>query len=445
MLGDEGSREGGFPSVPEGEDSKAMKRLYASICLLLSGSLYVRGNVVTDWAGIVQPAIHNANAPRPPASSEVIHTMIQLAVYDAVITIEGGYRPYAGNIPAPYGADVRAAVATAAWRTARARVAPSQVTYLDTQYASYMTGVPASQARSDGIQVGESAAAAILALRANDGFDNVVLYFCSSVPPPPGEFEPEAGCGTQPVDAKVGQIKPFTFRNPSRFRPAGPSALNSNSYAGDFIETRDYGRSDSALRTPEQTDIVYFWAEHGYVHWNRNLINLAVSRGLNVRDTARFFAMVHTAAADAAIAGFEAKYFYRFWRPRTAIPRADVDGNPDTEPDPGWTPLLTVNHPEYPSAHAFWSTALLEAVARFFGTSKVTWTIATSKTAVPKLIQTERTYCNLKDVVREIHNARVWAGLHWRHSMRDGSKLGRDVANHVCENFFRRTYCGKPD
>jgi len=205
----------------------------------------------------------------------------------------------------------------------------------------------------------------------------------------------------------------------------------------NFEETRDYGRHDSTLRSAEQTDVVYFWAEHPYVHWNRNLIGLAEARGLGVRDTARFFAMVHTAAADATIAGFEAKYHYSSWRPKTAIPRADTDGNADTDADPAWKPLLSVNHPEYPSGHAFWSTALTDANAAFFGTHKVTWTIATSKTAVPQIVQTERTYSDLNALLREIDDARVWAGLHWRHSMRHGSQIGRKVAAHVATKYFQ--------
>ena len=411
------------------------------ICVLLAGPARISAdaapNAVTDWATIVQPAIHNASVPRPPASSQVLHAMVLLAVYDAVVAIEGGYQPYAAAITADPGADVRAAVATAAYLTARARVAVSQHTYLDMQYANYLAGIPNGQAKSDGVEVGEAAATAMLTSRANDGFGNVVLYQCSSNPPPAGEFEPNGGCSTQPVDVKVAQIVPFTFSDPNQFRPDGPDPLTSNAYADDFIETRDYGRADSIFRSPEQTDIVHFWAEHTYVHWNRNLIGLAISRGLSLRDTARLFAMVHTAAADAIIAGFEAKYYYATWRPRTAIPRADTDGNPDTDADPTWIPLLTVNHPEYPSAHGFWSTAVTDVVASFFGTNKVTWTIVTPQSAVPQVIQTERTYYSLNALMREIDDARVWAGLHWRHSMRNGDQIGRKVASHVVRNFFR--------
>ncbi len=403
-------------------------------------------NVVIDWAAIVQPAIHNATAPRSAGTAQVLHTIVMLAVYDAAVAIEGGYEPYAADIRAPRRADVRAAVATAAYLTARARVASSQYAYLDDQYAAYLINIPDSEAKDRGIRVGEDASAAILGRRANDGFADAVPYFCSTLPPTVGEFEPDAGCPTQssdpqPVDAKVGRIRPFTFTDPARLRPSGPSSLSSDAYTADFVETRDYGRYNSSVRSLEQTDIAYFWSEHPYVFWNRNLINLAIERRLNVRDAARFFAMVHTAASDAVIAGFEAKYFYTAWRPRTAIPRADLDGNPYTDPDLSWTPLLKVNHPEYPSGHGFWSTAVTDAVASFFHTDKVRWTLVASKAAVPPLVLTERTYHDLDAIMRDVDNARVWGGLHWRQSMRHGAKIGRAVARHVAKHFFLPTHC----
>jgi hypothetical protein len=394
-------------------------------------------NAITDWVTIVQPAVIGGPSPRTPASSFVLAAMIHIAMYDAAMAIEGGYEPYAAQITAPAGADVRAAVATAAYETARVRVHSSQTAYLDAKYHDYIAGIPDGLAKDDGIQVGKSAADAIIALRANDGFANVVLYSCSSVPPAAGEFEPNGGCWTQPVDVNLGQVVPFTFADQSQYRPNGPPALITGLYANDFIETRDFGRSNSAFRTPEQTDIAYFWSEHAYVNWTRNLVSLALSRGLDVRDSARLCAMVYTAAADAAIAGFEAKYYFRAWRPRTAIPRAAEDGNSKTDDDATWTPLLTVNHPECPSAHAFVSTAFTDAVASFFQTSKVTWTIVTSKTAVPQLVITERTFDDLNELMSEVFDARVWAGLHWRFSLEDGGQIGRKVARNVANRFFR--------
>src|SRR5688500_1182106 len=143
------------------------------LCFLLvagpvTASAETPPNVVSQWAGIVQPAIHSAAAPRAAGSAQVLHTMVVLAMYDAVMAIQGGYEPYAAIIQPSPGANVRAAVATAAYRTARARVAPSQVAYLDQQYASYLANIAPSQAKTDGIEVGDGAANAMLTLRLND-------------------------------------------------------------------------------------------------------------------------------------------------------------------------------------------------------------------------------------------------------------------------------------
>jgi hypothetical protein len=401
-------------------------------------------NAVVEWAGIVQQAIHGPAAPRSSGTSQILHTMVHLAVYDAVVAIEGGSRPFAAKIAARRGADVRAAVGTAAYLTARPRIAAAHTAAFDQAYTAYLAGLPSGDARTEGVRVGQQASAAMLALRADDGFANVVLYECSMVPPPIGEFEPDSGCPNgpataQPVDAKVGRIKPFTLKRADVFRPDGPDPLESRRYARDFKETRDYGRVDSAVRSAEQTDIAWFWAENPYLHWNRNMMALAQSHGLGVRKTARLFAMVNTAVSDAIIAGFEAKYHFRSWRPRTAIPQADVDGNPDTDGDPTWRPLISVNHPEYPSGHGFWSTALIGSVAAFFGTTRVDWTLTTSKAAVPALVKTERRYRNLIDLLSEIGDARVWGGLHYRHAIRDGAVIGGKVAAHVQWHHFQPT------
>jgi hypothetical protein len=322
-------------------------------------------------------------------------------------------------------------------------VSPSQIDFLDQQYAGYLTAIPDSLGKTEGIRVGAAAAAAILVARVDDGFDAVVSYACSGTSAP-GEFDPDGGCPTgpgspQPVDAKVGRIRPFSIDGVERYRPPGAAPLTSAEYAEDFRETRDYGRVDSVFRSPAQTDLAHFWSEHPYVFWNRNLIALATSRQLRVLETARLFAMAHTAVADAIIVGFESKYHYVTWRPRTAIPRADVDGNPDTEADPLWRPLLLVNHPEYPSGHGFWSTALTDAVAAFFGTERVTWTLSASKAAVPALVVSDRTYDSLQTLMRGVEDARVHGGLHWRRSMRHGAEIGHRVAAQVTRRHFRPT------
>ncbi|MGH2688018.1 MAG: vanadium-dependent haloperoxidase, partial [Actinomycetota bacterium] len=249
----------------------------------------------------------------------------------------------------------------------------------------------------------------------------------------PGEFEPDGGCGTEPVGLAVAQMVPYAFDDTSQFRPDGPDPLTSSEWAADFAEVKDMGGVDSTARTAEQTDVVHFWNEHGYVHWNRNLAALAADYDLGVLETARLMALVHTAASDAVIAGVEAKYHYRFWRPRTAIPRAAEDGNPATEPDPAWKPLLSVDHPEYPAGHAFWSGAVTRAVALFLGREDFRWTITTQH---PLVVTTQRTYEDIDDLMADVADARIWGGLHYRNSMEEGRALGDEVATFVAERFF---------
>lgn len=394
-------------------------------------------NVVTEWSRIVQPAIHNAAEPRSQASSIVLHTLIQLAIYDAVMATEGGFEPFQTKLDAGDGADVRAAVATAAHRSAKARVAASQHGYLDEKYNAFMAAIPDGTAKTGGVTAGEAAAAGILAARQNDNYSRTVPYSCSADPAPVGEFAPEGGCGTAPIDAKLAQVVPLTYTDPAQFRPPGPPPLTSAKWARNFEEVKALGRKDSAVRTPEQNDVAHFWAEHAYVYWLRNLTDTATTRNLSVRDTARFLAMTFASATDATIAGFAGKYHYRAWRPRTAIQQAEADGNADTSPEETWAPLLSVNHPEYPSGHSFIVSAIAEAMKTFFGTDQVQVTLTASKTAVPQIVKESRTYTNLAEITNEVDNARIWGGLHYRHSMEDGKAIGVAVARHVLGEKFR--------
>ena len=154
---------------------------------------------MVEWAGIVQQAIHGPAAPRSAGTSEILHTMVHLAVYDAVVAIEGGSRPFAAKITAAPNADVRAAVATAAYLTARPRIAAANLAVFDQAYAAYFANLPADDAVTEGVRVGQQAAAAMLALRADDGFTNVVPYECSGTPTAIGEFVPDTGCPAAPT------------------------------------------------------------------------------------------------------------------------------------------------------------------------------------------------------------------------------------------------------
>ena len=385
-----------------------------------------QGRAVADWSLIAQNAIV-AVGRRFPGEAAVYMGIVHATIYDVVVAIEGGYRPYAITPTVPPNTSVEAAVATAAHRVLVGRF-PDQQGGLDDVYVAYLNGIPDEEAKTNGILVGEEVGLGMLLLRANDGLDSVVPYVQRS--PGPGVYEPTAPA--TPVGTRLPRVLPLALESASQFRPNGPPALRSGEYARDFNEVKDLGRFDSSVRSAEQTALARFWTDSDIPQWNRNLLRLADARGLTSIETARMLAMAHVAGGDAMIGCFDAKYHYLSWRPLHAIQRADTDGNPRTVPDPTWQPLLpTPNHPEYPSAHACHTTAIAEALESFFGPGRTSFSLDSLVTGET------RYYDRFKDVVEEVNNARVWAGFHFRYADEDGSKLGRKVARFVVRNFFQ--------
>jgi hypothetical protein len=394
-------------------------------------------NVINDWARIAQ----NTIAPTVVNSGlNAYGAMVPIAMYDAVVAIEGGYEPYTAPVSAPAGADVTAAVATAAFRVLHERF-PSQQASLDSQYASYMSGIPDGQAKLDGIAVGETVAQQLLVVRAGDNLQTCTGTCSTTWVQPaagPGVFEPFPA-GSVPQGADLRYVRPWTMRSADQFRPGGPLPLTSPEYAADWVETRDWGVSTGSRRSSYDDDTARFWAGENFGMFRSTLWNAATDYGLDVVQTARLFAMGFTASSDAGIGCFDAKYHYMAWRPRSAIRRADTDGNPLTEPaDPAWTPYLTTpNHPEYPAQHTCVSYARYDTMRAFFGRD-VPIRIETINPPAP-VSPSIRTYDKFNDIEKEIVDARVFGGMHFRHSDMNGAQLGHKVAKNLVNNFFRAT------
>jgi len=383
----------------------------------------VAPNAVSEWSQTAQDTI---TAGRSPASSEYLLALVHAAIYDAVVAVEGRYQPFRVRVEADKGASVDAAVAAAAFHVLRARVPAAEVALTNT-YLAYVAALPEGSARNAGLAVGAEVASRWLALRADDRFDASVPYEQPAVGP--GVWEPTAP--TPPVDTKLALVKPYVLRSPDRFRPSGPRRLKSRAYAKAFDEVYAIGRIDSLVRTPEQLDVARFWAEHTATQWNRNLRHIAAGAHLDLVDTARVLAMAHVVSADALVGCFDAKYAFTAWRPVQAIQRADTDGNDATTVDPSWTPLLNVNHPEYPSAHACWTSAVTSTLGYVFRSDYVTLGLDSQTTG------SARQYERLSDVTREVADARIAAGLHFRFSTDDGALIGQRVARYVTRRHFR--------
>jgi hypothetical protein len=381
-------------------------------------------NAVVYWSGVAASAIV---VGRAPASSAVLGGMVHGAMYDAVASVQGGLEPFATRVTSPAGASADAAVAQAARDVLVARV-PGQAATVQAAYDTYMNLIPAGDAKEAGKLVGVAVAAGMLAMRTGDHFDDNVPYV--QAPVGPGVFEPIAL--TPVVDPKLQFVRPFTFESPSDYRPGGPIELTSKRYAQDVAELEKYGRIDSAARTALQTETVRFHTEQTYLQFSRTLRELAVARGLDLRESARLLGYVNVATADTMIACWEAKYHYNFWRPNHAIQRADTDGNPATTKDTGWLPLIVGNHPEYPSGHSCFTGSVTESLRQYFGTKRVRLVI----TSLAPGAGPPRTYENLDDLVADVENARVWGGLHYRSTVEKSSKYFPRIARDIGRDHF---------
>jgi hypothetical protein len=391
---------------------------------------------ISDWNAISEQAVKTAGHPPPVAALDF--AIVHLAVYDAVESIDRRYEPYHAAVAGATGS-LPAAVAKAA-HDVLLGLFPAQATSLEAVYLNFLIANGVSSA-DPGIAVGARAAADILLLRSNDGrFPPNPMPFLGSttigrwrptpslLPGAPPPFSP----GLTPW---VANVTPFTMLKDSQFRVDPPPNLTSEEWAADFREVQALGSLTSTTRTPEQTDIGYFWADNGPVLW-QNVLRYISRRYLNdIGDSARMYALAETALADSQIACWDSKYFYNFWRPITAIRLGDQDNNPDTTADPNWQPLINApNFPEYPSGHASTSGAVTRVLRLFFGTDILNFQMTTTN---PNALQKTRTFTSFSQAEKEVIDARVYVGIHYRTSDRVARAQGLRVANWVFKNYFR--------
>ncbi len=367
-----------------------------------------------------------------PPDAFPLYGYLGIAVYDSVVAVKGGYEPFAIKAARAPNASAEAAVAAAANRIL-SNYAPGQVsTIIAPAYAAALANIPDGPAKTAGIALGDEVANAVIALRAGDGFRSAATYTTPN-PPVPGVWIPTAP--SAPIGANAKQMKPFTLPSLSHLRPQGPASLASDEWVREYEEVRQVGSATSTVRTPEQTLAARFWAEAPIQQLHGAFRKVLSDRQLDILSAARLMAMVEVSQADAGMACFEAKYHFVLWRPITAIRAGDTDGNPGTVGDPAWTPLLpgTPNHPEYPSAHSCVTPAAAVALATFLGTTNIDFTIP-SLTGLG-----DRNYKNLVDLNREVANARIWGGIHFRSAIEDGTQIAMQAAQMVLTGRFRPT------
>jgi hypothetical protein len=399
--------------------------LSLAIALLLATGLKAQ-NVVAQWNGIASTTIVT-NAKEASVASGAWFAYVHLAMFDAVNAIDHRFQPYLFTANAPAGASQDAA-AIAAAHYVLVHYFPGQEAALDTQFTASKAAIADTLANiAAGEAIGEASAQALIAARASDG---LLVNFPYTPPVGLGFYQRTPPAFAPPLTPWLGQMVPFTMTGPAQFFPdEGPTPLDSQDWIDDYNETKTLGAFNSTERTPEQTEIGLFWTEHTGQQYARAFRRLATEKGLNTSDTARLMAMLWAGYADAGIGCWNAKFFFSFWRPVTAI-RAG-GGNPVLTGDPNWTPLAnTPAHPEYPAAHGCATGAVSTILANFFGTPNLQFSVDSLVT------HTTHSFNSTDDLLSEVERARIYAGFHYHHSVIQGKVLGTKVAHQLSRRFF---------
>jgi hypothetical protein len=360
-----------------------------------------RADAITDWNQTCGALIAEAKIGTPPAVR--IMAVVQTAARDAV---EAAQRRRAS---------VDAAIA-AAHRASLTRLLPAQQAAIDAAHQAALASIADGPAKADGIAAGEAAANAVLAARADD----VIV---------PEAYRPHAGAGAYVPTAPVAvpqwsQRKPWLLANAAQVRPAPPPSLNSAAWARDFNEVKDFGGRTSTRRSAEQTEAARFWDYSLPAIYHGVVRSVALGPQRDVAANARLFATVAQAMDDALIAVFDAKYHYTFWRPVTAIRNADQDGNDATQREPVWASLIDAPmHPEYPSGHSILAATVatvLKAETKGAARQVLSTSSPTAKGAT-------RRWASPEEFVREVSEARIHGGIHFRSATEAGEAMGRRI------------------
>jgi PAP2 superfamily len=407
------------------------------VALILPSALRVQAaptssNAVVDWNGTALAVI--AADKQDPATALRTLTMMHLAIYDAIqaIASASSNHPYSmngatlNNIPA--GASRESAAASAA-RTVLLGIAPAQRTTIEATFATSMAQTAGSTAQAQGALVGSWVGARMLASRALDGSTLPISYI---VPAGLGIYQSVPPVNT--LGTAVRYTTPFMLLSASQFRPGPPPALNSAQYAADYNEVKSVGAVNSSTRTADQTQAALFWLEDDSYTWNTIAQTVAIQKGMTLEAAAALFATMNVAMSDAQIAVFDAKFTYNLWRPQAAIRAGDVDGNPATSGDAGWTSLRPAPpFPDYPAAHPTNGGAASTVLAHIFGDG-TGFSVAT-RTAT----NGARSYTSFSQAASEEGSARVYVGIHFRTGVNAGLTLGRQVGDWTMSQFGATT------
>jgi hypothetical protein len=407
--------------------------LMLSVALLVTAPATVLAaalDPVLEWIAIMNTTVL-AGGSSPLVSTRNV-ALVSASVFDAVNGIDPRFQALHVKPNAPHHASQSAAAIQAAYVILTDLYPPQSASLTAQRDASIaaLASKEKGESINAGVAWGQTVADAIWNWRLTDGF----------LPPPPpflgaavtGVWRPTPTVFASGAGPQFASMTPWVLTRPSQFRLPPPLALNSTEYATELNELRVMGVYSGSARTPDQSELALFWAGNTALYWNRIAAQLSAGRGLSLVENAHLFALMNVSMADAAIACWDGKYRYVFWRPITAI-RA---GLTPADADPGWIPWLdffpagTPAHPEYPSGHSTVSGSAAFVLSAEFGENA-------HFSVTSDVRPGTRTFTSFTDAVNEIANARVFGGIHFRVSCVRGNTLGSAVADYISRHAMR--------
>jgi hypothetical protein len=412
------------------------------LTIFIMAPTQANADAVSDWNAIAIGRIGAAVPARPAPVGFLDIALVNAAMYDAVQAIVRTHEPYHVQIPGASGSPEVAAAKAA--HDMLVYLFPTQTATIDGMYNQYFIDHPGLSPVDPGVAVGATAAAGIIALRANDGrFPPGALPFIGNTAV--GQWRPtESFQGAPPAPPSfaamaapwVATVTPFTLKSGDQFRASPPPPLDSNQYTKAYNEVKAMGARFNSARTPDETNFALFFAANYTAMWNRAVRDIAADNNLSIGDNARLFALVTLSMADAIITSWDSKVTYNFWRPLTAIRLGNDDTNPDTVGDPTWEPLVnTPNYSDHTSGANNVSAAATRALSLFFGTNEMSFVLRTTNTTAG--VPATRSYNSFNDAQEDVVNARILEGIHFRFADEDARKQGRLVAQWAHAHFLR--------
>jgi hypothetical protein len=382
-------------------------------------------NPVIEWNRTLLLIVRTPGAQPPTIHSTRNFAMLHAAIFDAVNNIDRDFEPYAVRHPHVSRRASAEAAADQAAHDVLISLYPAFATTLDSELQQDLAQIPYGRDKADGIEEGQDVAAAILALRSNDGSAAILPPFVPKAQPGSYQLTPP---NFAPADfIQWPQVIPFALARANKFRPGPPPQLTSEEYTQSFNEVKSLGLISSTTRTADQTQIGQFWNGNIQDFWNEIAQTAALAHHLNLEQSAHLFALLNISLADTTISFFDTKYTYDFWRPVTAIQMADIDNNPETEQDPAWIPLPTKTAPDpsFPGAHSAISFAAAEVLRLALGDQIILDVTSESLSGVT------RHFTSFSEAAEEAGLSRIYAGQHFRFDHLAGERLGQQVARSV--------------